>query len=796
VALARGAEQVRAPDEQVARPVRRVVGVFAAQLERAALQALDDVRLRVDARRLRRLRDRERIRLQLRRRRQPAHSLGAHVVVDHRRALRIAPGQRRADLVDAQALVAPLVRVRVEEARRVLLARRTDPVEREGERRPPRLRPQLLLPDVVRPASAALPDAAAQHQQVDDAAVVHVAVVPVVHRRADDHHRLAARLLGVLGELARDSDHLLARNAGDRLLPGRRVRNVVVEAPGGRRVVDARARDAIVGDEQVVYRRDEDLRGCAVAHDGEAARRHAPAQDVGALFVRREVRRRDAAEVREADADELGRIAGWMAGTERSRRVEQRESQLALAAVAGVATLEIPLAAIGASLRAPAETDRAVRHDDVAVRVEGDRLPLRVIVLSERLVEVAGAQVASRREHRAAVGQLRLAQFDEHRQVGVAARVIVEVVGPTLDVEFAQDHVAHRHRERRVSALLRVQPEIGELRDLGVVGRDRDHLRALVAHLGEEVRVGRPRLRNVRAPRDQEGRVVPVGGLGNVGLLAPGLRARRRQVAIPVVEAHAHATDQRQVARAGGVRDHRHRRNRREAEDAVGPMAADRVDVGGGDDLVDFVPRRAHEAAHAALLLPAATHFVVADDRRPCVDRGRLLRARRAPRLQQPAAHHRVFHAVRAVQVPAVARPARATARLVVRQVGARARVIRLLRLPGDDAALDVDLPRARTRAVRAVRRAHDLVVLPAVAIRVFPGAVFAGGQAVAIGENFGGLGEEGESIEQVAHSVGLHALSGRRGQRRGSSVAGAQVHSPPLRGGFPAMPATPAGAA
>src|SRR5256885_11187200 len=56
-------------------------------------------------------------------------------------------------------------------------------------RRPPR---STLFPYTTLFRSAY---AAAQHQHVDDAAVVHVAVVPVVHGRADDDHGLAARLL-------------------------------------------------------------------------------------------------------------------------------------------------------------------------------------------------------------------------------------------------------------------------------------------------------------------------------------------------------------------------------------------------------------------------------------------------------------------------------------------------------------------------------------------------------------------------------------------------------------------------
>ncbi len=95
VALAARAEQVGAPDEQVARPVVRVVRVGAAHLQRAVLERLDRVVLRVDAGGLRVADDLQRIGLQLRRRRQPAHALGAHVVVDHAAGVRLLVGQRR-----------------------------------------------------------------------------------------------------------------------------------------------------------------------------------------------------------------------------------------------------------------------------------------------------------------------------------------------------------------------------------------------------------------------------------------------------------------------------------------------------------------------------------------------------------------------------------------------------------------------------------------------------------------------------------------------------------------------------
>ena len=155
VALARGAEQVRAPDEQVA---REVVGWSGSSqlIFFAALQLLGDVVLGV------------------RSRASPASSAiprgflwscGAEGSQPMRSARTLKSirlhrtrlvGERREDLGHRELLVAPLVGVRVEERGRVHLPRRPRPVEREGERGPAGLRAQLLLSDVVRPAAARL----------------------------------------------------------------------------------------------------------------------------------------------------------------------------------------------------------------------------------------------------------------------------------------------------------------------------------------------------------------------------------------------------------------------------------------------------------------------------------------------------------------------------------------------------------------------------------------------------------------------------------------------------------------
>ena len=327
---------------------------------------------------------------------------------------------------------------------------------------------------------------------------------------------------------------------------------------------------------------------------------------------------------------------------------------------------------------------------------------------------------------------------------------------------FPEDHVAHRQRHRSVGALLRAEPDVGEFRRLAIVGRDRHRGRALVANLGHEMGVGRACLRHVRAPHHQEGRVVPVGAFRHVGLLAPGLRAGRRKIAIPVVETHADAADQRQIARARRIRDHRHGRNRRKADDTVRSVGLDRVDVGRRDDLVDLVPVGADEAAQPPDPLVVPARGCILDDGRPGRDRRHCL-ARLAPVPDQPAADQRIFEPVGAVDVPGIAGAPRTAAGLVIRQVRPGPRIVGLLRLPGDDPALDVDLPTAGAGAIHAVSRAHDLVVLPARPVGILPVAILIRDDAVPVGKGVYGLPEEGQSIQEMAHRVRLLTGSSRR---------------------------------
>ena len=220
------------------------------------------------------------------------------------------------------------------------------------------------------------------------------------------------------------------------------------------------------------------------------------------------------------------------------------------------------------------------------------------------------------------------------------------------------------------------------------------------------------------------GGIVPIGRFRHVSLLAPGLRARRRQIAVPVIEREQRAADQAEIARAGSVGDHRHRRDRREADDAIRSPGLDGVDVGGGDDLARLLPGRTDEAAAPARGLVGLRRLGIADDRGPGLDRRERL-ARLTPGLDQPPSDERVFDAAGAIEIPAIGRATRTAPRLVIGHAGPGARVVGLLRLPGDDAALDVDFPAAGASAVHAMRRADDLVVLPALPVAFLPHAVF-----------------------------------------------------------------------
>ena len=467
----------------------------------------------------------------------------------------------------------------------------------------------------------------------------------------------------LVGEFAGDMDDVGARHAGHALGPGRRVRLVLVVVRCDASAAETTVQ-AIIGAQEIEHRRDR----CRPVLQRQGAHRNVTHHDIRMLGRDKTIGR---------GAAEIGKrhLFG------RRTAVDQAEAQRRFRTVAA------PLFQVPLALFAPAEADRTKGHDRVAVGVQCDGLPGRIVRFVQRVREVVGAHQAVRD-----IAAVLAHQPHQHRQIGVFADVVLEVGHRSVEVEFAQNDVTHRHGQRGVGALLGMQPQIGEFSRLGVVRRNDGALGALVADLGVKMRVGRAGLRHVRTPDQQIAGVVPVRTFRHVRLLAPGHRAGRRQVAIPVVKRQADAAQQRKVARTGGERHHRHRRDWRETDHAVRAIFLDCVSVGGGDDLVDFIPSGADQAAQAALAGVAVALFRTFHDRGPGRDRGKR-RPCFAPQFEQAPAHHRVFHAVGRVQIPGVAGATGAAAGFVVRQIRPRARIIGLLRLPRNDAALDVDFP-------------------------------------------------------------------------------------------------------
>src|SRR6185312_1101610 len=163
----------------------------------------------------------------------------------------------------------------------------------------------------------------------------------------------------------------------------------------------------------------------------------------------------------------------------------QRQPKSRVASRAGIAALEVP-----APVLPPAKADRAVRHHEMAARlIERHHLPLRIVLLAEAPIEVGRPE--------GALGDPVLAGWPQpyqQRQVGIAATVVIEVLGTTAEMELLHDDVAHREGKRGIRAGLRREPEVCEFHVFRVVWGDRNHLRPAVANRRVEMRIRRARL--------------------------------------------------------------------------------------------------------------------------------------------------------------------------------------------------------------------------------------------------------------------------------------------------------------
>ncbi len=133
------------------------------------------------------------------------------------------------------------------------MARRALPVKAKGQRGPASLRAQLFLTHIVSPATTALADTATHDQHVDQAAVVHVHVVPVIHTGTDDDHATSVGFVSVVGKLTGNTGALLCRHASNFLLPRGGIRTNLIKR--GRAVIFAvtgkATVDAVVGTHQI-----------------------------------------------------------------------------------------------------------------------------------------------------------------------------------------------------------------------------------------------------------------------------------------------------------------------------------------------------------------------------------------------------------------------------------------------------------------------------------------------------------------------------------------------------------------
>ena len=589
-------------------------------------------------------------------------------------------------------VVAPLVGGHVVPAGGDHLARRARPVQGEGEGAPAHDRADLLLTHVVGPAAAVAALGATHFRERQERTVHLVGVVVVVRAGAHEDHGTALGLDRVLRELATDLDGGSGGNRGELLLPRGGARRGGVHVVGGPLARQALALNRVVGQHDVEHGRHE----AAV----DAARGHAT-QDVAAADRGLTVSCRQV-EARQGDLDGLPLV-----------RVHDGQDRL------DAIEVEVPVAC---ALLAEAIGERATRVLDRAVGLDNEGTELVVLgALGRALGHLGGREELAGNQRRridALVGAFAdLADLHEERAVSVALHVIEEHGLALADVEFLEDDVTHGLGQGAVRTGLDTQPVVRELRVVREVRGHDDDLLAVVAGLGHEVGVGGTGQRQVGAPHDEVLRVEPVAGLGHVGLVAEDLRGGRREVRVPVVEGQHGRADELVEAGARTVGDHRHGGDHREAGDAVRAVLLDRVHVGGGDDLHRLFPGHADHTAAATLRLVGASLLRVLNDRGPRVDRIAEALLGLAEHVEEDAAHVGVLDTGRRVLVPRERRATRAAAGLVLGHVRAGRRVVSLLGFPGDDAVLDVDLPRAGARAVHAVGGAHDLVVAPAIAV-------------------------------------------------------------------------------
>ncbi len=233
--------------------------------------------------------------------------------------------------------------------------------------------------------------------------------------------------------------------------------------------------------------------------------------------------------------------------------------------------------------------------------------------------------------------------------------------------------------------------------------------------------VGRPSHVEVGAHRNDVLGIKPIGALGDIGLITPDLRKCIGKIGVPIVKTHVDAAEELQESGSSRIGQVRHCRNRREAEHAVGSILLGGIETGGSDYLQHLIPTGAPEAALAPGLLNTDSLLLIRNNGLPGLCRIGVSSFGLAPQVDKSSTDIRIFDANRAVDVPGGRHASLAATRLIRWDVATQERVVGLLHLPRDNPVLDVDGPRTPAGAIHAVGRANDVVVLPAVAVELFP---------------------------------------------------------------------------
>ena len=264
----------------------------------------------------------------------------------------------------------------------------------------------------------------------------------------------------------------------------------------------------------------------------------------------------------------------------------------------------------------PAKSQTALRHARlIAELVPDQEFPLTIFHIAGAF-HLPGAQHSTRH-----VLPLCFIEHNQERRIGVTARVVEEIRCRVLMMEFVQDDMGDRHPESAILPGVNGDPPISILSNLVEIGRKDHQLGPVVPRFGGEMHIRGARHAHVGADRGDELGVEPVGAFGYVRLFAPCFRAGRRQITVPVVKAHTDAAQHLQETTAAGITQHRHGRDRRKTDDAVGPIFLDGVDRGGGDDLERLSPGCTPEPTLAACLMKSLAPRFILDDGCPRLNR-------------------------------------------------------------------------------------------------------------------------------------------------------------------------------